>query len=156
MIQSPNGLLPVFDWCVWYLDFIQLPNCCSGIDQIYQLCSKRGWILWNLVGTISVHFWKWSHCHSDSWSFCSGHHSYNRNCCKFFQNIPKCLKITQNVVFEIFLFGIFHQFLSYYLLSGNTLFKNSPNWTIFGTFSKLLSTLKTLHSQCWMRIFLWF
>ena len=86
MIQSPNGLLPVLDWCVWYLDFIQLPNCCSRINQIYQLCSKRGWILWNPVVTDTVYFWRWEHCHSDSRSFCSRHNSYNRTCCKLLKH----------------------------------------------------------------------
>ena len=28
-------------------------------------------------------------------------------------SVPHCLKITQNVAFEFFNFGIFHQFLSY-------------------------------------------
>ena len=35
------------------------------------------------------------------------------------QDFAHCLKITQNVAFEFFNFGIFHQFLSYDL-SGNT------------------------------------
>ena len=41
-------------------------------------------------------------------------------------------------------------------------FKNSPKWTIFGIFIFFLSTQKwkckcsSLHSRCWMRLFLWF
>ena len=32
------------------------------------------------------------------------------------------------------------------------IFKNSPNWTIFGIFNLFLS----IRSQCWMRLILWF
>ena len=54
-----------------------------------------------------------------------------------------CLKITQNVTFEFFNFGIFHQFLSYLKLTCLVtlfdrklqVFKNSPKWTIFGIFN---------------------
>ena len=80
---------------------------------------------------------------------------------KNFQHNLQCLKITQNVTFEFFNFGIFHQF--FVLLKLTCLvtlfnlklqvFKKSPKWTIF-VHSK--SKGSSLCSQCWMRLFLWF
>ena len=77
------------------------------------------------------------------WPFVNVHcQKLNLSCVLFSPPIPipyypsknkKCLKIIQNVSFEFFNYGIFHQFLSCLLLV--TLFdrklqilKNSPNW----------------------------
>ena len=54
-----------------------------------------------------------------------------------------CLKITQNVSYEFFNFGIFHQFLSCLVTLFDSklhVFKNSLKLTIFGILNKLLST----------------
>ena len=36
------------------------------------------------------------------------------------------------------------------------IFKNSPKWSIFGTFVHSKCKRSLLRSQCWMRLFLWF
>ena len=71
-----------------------------------------------------------------------------------------CLKITQNVAFDIFNFGIIHHFFPIKSdLSGNTVcklqaFKDLTKLTIFGIFHQCKRS--SLRSQCWMRLFLWF
>ena len=76
-------------------------------------------------------------------------------------------KITQNVAFEFLNFGILYQFLSYYTdLSGNTVWPQASDfqklvkmdqfWHFWLTFVHSKCKPSSLHSQCWMRLFLWF
>ena len=83
-----------------------------------------------------------------------------------FMSVTHCLKITHNVVFDFWHFP--PSFVLFKLTCLVTMFdrklqvfKNSPKWTIFGIFNKLLSTqnvnlARFARNVCRMRLFLWF
>ena len=67
---------------------------------------------------------------------------------------PHCLKITQNVSFEFYIFGIFHQFLTCLVTLFDRklqLFKNSPNWLFLAFLINFCPKCKQM-----MRLFLRF
>ena len=93
----------------------------SKIQVVTNICAvkKEFWIL-QLVGKISYFFRCLLFLLPKKWpeDFCSIFGCY------WFPKIALCLKITQNVAFEFFNYGIFHQFCPIKVnLSGNTVSK---------------------------------
>ena len=116
----------------------------SKIQVVTNICAvkKEFWIL-QLVGKISYFFRCLLFLLPKKWP----EDFYSIFGCYWFPKIALCLKITQNVAFEFFNYGIFHQFCPIKVnLSGNTVwpqatgFQNIAKIDHIWHFNEILST----------------